>query len=299
MKFRPLILALFILFIINSACSHNLHSTSLKIGVLDQTYYDTFYVEANGWNWGDETVLTLSSGSLPPGLYLSSNGELNGTPTEVGDFVFRINAYSISYSDIFDDDDDVDRDAETYDLFITEASTNEFCPSPDDETLIETYLCLGDLSYDSLSAGTPIDLDMNFFVSFDYGMDYEFTALDFSVFYDPTQFEPIESQLTSQILREAATRTNATVTFSEPTEGELRIVVTVSENTLHKSGRLMDLPFQALQNVAAGEYPFTIVFNTLTTNNTEVVIPSTYEIDGKVSVTADVTEEVDETEEPL
>ena len=279
-----------------SACGRNLHSTSLKIGVLNQTYYDTFYVEEQGWNWGDDTVLTLTSGGLPPGLYLSSNGELNGTPTAVGDFIFCVSAYSFSNYSPFEDDDDVDRDSETYDLFVTEASTNELCPSPDDETLTETYLCLGDLSYDSISAGTALDLDMNFFVSFDYGMDYEFTALDFSVFYDPTQFEPIENELTSQILRESATRTNATVTFSEPTDGELRIVVTVRENTLHKSGRLMDLPFQAVQNVPAGEYPFTIIFNSITANNTDAAIPTTYEIDGKVTVAASIEEEVDETE---
>lgn len=277
-----------------TACGHDLHSESLKIGVLNQTYYDTFYVEEEGWTWGDDTVLAVTSGSLPTGLYLTSSGEIIGTPTSVGDFEFRVTAYSFSYS--FDDDDDVDRDSETYDLFVTEASTNGNCPSPDNESLNDTYYCLGDLTYDTLAAGTAIDLDMNLFVSFEYGEEYEFTALDFSVFYDPAQFEPIESELTSQILREAATRTGAIVTFSEPAAGELRISVTVSENTLHKSGRLMDLPFQAVQNVPAGEYPFEIVFNAVTTSNTEVALPSTYEIDGKVSVTADVEVETEETE---
>ncbi|WP_263282059.1 beta strand repeat-containing protein [Leifsonia sp. ZF2019] len=53
------------------------------------TSYQAYQFEANSHGGGALTYAT-SSGSLPPGLTLSSGGKLSGTPTELGSFTFRV-----------------------------------------------------------------------------------------------------------------------------------------------------------------------------------------------------------------
>ena len=65
-----------------------LTSNSPSTGTLGQLYTTTFTTSGNT---GTNTY-TLDSGTLPPGLTLSSSGTLSGTPTAPGTYVFNIKA---------------------------------------------------------------------------------------------------------------------------------------------------------------------------------------------------------------
>lgn len=270
------------------ACVTNLHSNSLKIGVLNVAYDDSFAVEDDPWSWNNGTALLVTGGSLPPGIQLTGSGQLIGTPTQVGDFSFSVTAYT--FNNNWWGDDDVYEDSEWYTFFVTEASTNTLCPDPADELTIETYACLGDIEKDNLAAGDAFTLDVNYFVDFNLGQSYDIVTLDFSVFYDEAAFAPVNDSLNSQILREAATRTNASVIF-ESLPGELHVIVSAQTQNLHKSGRLIDLPFSALTDTPAGAYPFTVVWNGIGQNSTKHALPTVAEIDGLVTVTDGVYED--------
>lgn len=274
-----------------NGCGNNLQSSSLKIALLDQAYSDNFIVSDDPFTWDANTALLVTSGSLPSGIDLTGNGELIGTPTQVGDFNFRVTAYSYSYDVWSDDGDDVDADSEWYTLFVTEANTNPLCPNPDDEVATEIFICLGTLERDNLATGSELDLDVNYFIDFNKGNGYDVFTLDFSVLYDDTNFSAVDDLLNSQILREAATRTDASVSFdSQP--GELRVVVSASTKNLHKSGRLIDIPFTAIQDVAAGASTFTVMINSIGQQSTKNALPNFVEIDGTVTVTDGVYEDV-------
>jgi hypothetical protein len=271
-----------------SACMTNLHSNSLKIGVLNVAYDDSFAVEDAPWTWDDGTALLVTGGSLPPGIQLTGNGQLIGTPTQIGDFSFSVTAYTFD-NDWWGDDDDVYEDSEWYTLFVTETSTNANCPDPADELATEIYACLGEIEQDNLATGDTFTLDVNYFIDFNQGNSYDVFTLDFSVFYDEAAFAPVADALNSQILREAATRTNASVSF-ESLPGELRVIISAQTQNLHKSGRLIDLPFTASTDTAAGVYPFTVVWNGIGQNSTKQTLPTAVEIDGLVTVTDGVYE---------
>jgi hypothetical protein len=261
----------------------NLHTRPLKTAVVDHTYNDSFFVENNSWgNWGLSTVLTVTGGALPNGIILSSNGQLSGTPTQVGDYGFRVTSYTFD-NDYFSDDD-VYEDSEWFGLFVTEASTNSLCPDPSDVTVTEIFVCLGDIETETWAANEDVTLDVNYFVDFDNGNDYDIFTLDFSIFYDDTLFAPDANKLNSQILREAATRTDATVSFTQVSSDELRVVIQATSKNLHKAGRILDLPFQALANIPAGEYGFTVVWNGVT-SHANGSLPSLAEVDGVITVT--------------
>lgn len=290
---RPL--ALLILILCATGCYNNLKSTSLSTAVLDKNYSDTFLVDENDWNvsWGDNQIaLLVTDGSLPPGIELSGDGWLFGTPTAVGDFDFEVTAYTIHDSYFDDSEDDVYGDSETFTLFVTETSTNLFCPDPSNTVVTETYLCLGDLTADYLEQDDAFFLDVNYFVDFNKGGDYDIRSIDFTIFYDPDNFAPVTEYLNSQILREAATRTGATVEFTEENPGELHVVLTAQSKNLHKSGRIMDLPFYAVQNVPAGTYSFPITINSIVSGSGEN-LPSEFEVDGQIVVAGDVPDSTD------
>ena len=73
----------------------NITTTSLENGRVDVPYDKTITYE---W-WVDAPVFSVVSGSLPPGVSLSLNGYLQGTPTQAGTYTFTIQAEDSYASD--------------------------------------------------------------------------------------------------------------------------------------------------------------------------------------------------------
>lgn len=280
-----------LLFFFTISCGNNLHSTSLKTAVLNESYYDSLFLEEDFWYWDDDIAFVLKKGGLPPGIFLGSNGTLSGTPTAVGDFGFVVTAYT--FDNNFFDEDEVYEDSEWFVLFVTESSTNVSCPSPGDTTTNEFHICLGSLEEESLTTGDTLTLDVNYFIDFNKASDYSIYSLEFSIYYDTENFSFPDELLTSQTLRETATRTNALVTFSKPTEGELNIRIEAQAKDLHKSGRLLDLPLTVNQDLAAGDYDFTVSILDIGSSKSDVNLPGLVEIDGVVSVEEDAVSETE------
>src|SRR5207244_12533236 len=60
---------------------------TLPAGVVGQVYPATTLTKIGG---GTAVTWTIASGHLPPGLVLSTGGQITGTPTTAGSFVVRI-----------------------------------------------------------------------------------------------------------------------------------------------------------------------------------------------------------------
>jgi hypothetical protein len=61
---------------------------------LDSAYRDEDYSAEIEFTGVPEPELSLTSGTLPPGIELSEDGELSGTPTALGDYTFTVTATS-------------------------------------------------------------------------------------------------------------------------------------------------------------------------------------------------------------
>ncbi len=291
-----LYLLLAALVILGTSCGANLYEATLSIAVVDEPYSYSLTAVDEDWELFDSSdlVFSYSSGSLPSGVVVGSNGEIAGTPTELGNFEFRVTVYAIDndwYDWWYDDcwygcwyDDGVTEDSEWYTLFVTEDSTNEDCPSSDNETTTELYVCLGNVEVESLSESEEFVLDINYFIDFDNAEDYDIEYIEFTVYYDSDTLAIDSNDLTSQSLREAATRTNATVTFDDLEADTLTIGVTGVDKSFHKSGRFIDLPFYALADVDAGELIFDIDIVSVISGNEETTLPTAYGIAGSLTV---------------
>lgn len=299
-----------------TACGVNLQATNLSTALLDEYYQDGFFYNDNSWemdDWWDEDEILYAqtSGSLPSGVVIASNGQVVGIPTAVGNYEFRVTVYAIDDYDAFnfavdilssdwdDDDDDVDADSQWFTLFVTERSTNNACPAPNDETTVETYVCLGSIESDTLAQDDTFTLDVSYFINFDNSFDHDIERVAFTIYYDAAQFAPVEDGLNSQILRETATRATASVTFDNTVPGELGVVVTAGDKDFHKPGRFIDIPFSALTNIAAGVYDFPIEIDEIASGDSEVTLPANIGINGNLTVTESIEEEIttDETVE--
>lgn len=283
------LLALFFL----TSCGADLYVDTLDIALLNESYDFRLRAEDNSWELFNDSDLVFlqSSGTLPAGVYVAANGTVFGTPTEVGNFEFRVRTYAIDEGfdfDFFDYDssydDDVTWDDEWFTLFVTEANTNADCPPPNDKGTTETFICLGMPLAESLAQGEEFTLDVNFFVDFDKANDHAIALLDFTVFYDGSLFVPMANRLNSLSLREAATRTNATVSFDGSAAGELRVQVAGEDKTFHKSGRLMDITFTALADIVPADYEFALIIAQIESENDEASLPATIAIDGLLTV---------------
>ncbi len=283
-------LLLFSLCILISACGAKLKDDPLNIGVLDEEYYEALgFSDNSGAFSSNDYIFALEAGDLPDGLTLTSDGEISGTPTSLGLYEFVVQLYSIDdgYSD-----DSVSTDSDTLEIFVTEASTNEDCPLPNDDTTTETYVCAGSGFLESLAEGESFDLDINYFVDFEQSFAYEINRISFSIVYDDSVFELDENELNSQILREASDSVNATVSFNNDTAGTLKVTVTTDdENSFRFSGRLLDIPFYAKSDIPAAEYAFDIAITKVTSNDDDVELPENINIDGTVTVEFDLVAE--------
>jgi hypothetical protein len=286
------LLILFVLLQATVSCGTNLFEETLNVALIDEVYTYELEVDESGWDWLDwsnETFLfAVTEGSLPSGVVLATSGTLSGTPTEVGNFEFRIAAYEVDQGW---GDDDVSSDREWFTLFVTEASTNEDCPLPTTRDTIENYLCLGDIEAETLTADESFDLDINYYTNVDEAEGYNIKTISFAITYDTDYFVLDEDELTSQILREAATRSEATISFDNSVAGTLIITLLGTSKSFHKPGRLIDLPFYAIQDVPAGEYAFGLTITALISDNDDQDLPDSFEVDGSITVESDVEEE--------
>ncbi|EKD51842.1 MAG: hypothetical protein ACD_62C00170G0016 [uncultured bacterium] len=273
-----------------SACGANLYSESLSIALVNEQYTYQLYAEDESWSVFDDALLLFAQtgGVLPDGVSVGSNGLISGVPTEVGNFEFRITAYAIDdewdvWDDCCEDDEDVTSDREWFTLFVTEASTNEYCPWPNDEQTSGLYFCAGNLVQTSLNADESVDLDITYFIDFNNAKGYAIDTLEFTVFFDPEFFYVESSTLSSQILREAATRAGASL---EITIGDdyVTFFVQGQDMDFNRSGRLVDLPIFASQNLAEGDYYFPIIIDQIGSSTNEGSFPTAYEVDGFLTI---------------
>lgn len=271
------------------ACGPQLNITTLSVAVVNQSYTENLAYEDSWYSVFDDVILTLSHGSLPPGVVLSAYGTIAGIPASVGNYEFRVTAYSI-HNDFFDDDS-VTEDSEWFTLFVTEASTNIDCPAPNDEGLEETYFCLGDISTETLAEGDSFTLDVNYYVNLWKAEDYNIHTINLSIIYDASLFTIESNRLNSTMLREAATRAGTAISFDTSIPGELRVTLQGNSKSYHKPGRLIDIPFTALQNITAGEYDFQIIVNDLVPKDSNKTLPAMTEIDGKLTVEENIAVE--------
>lgn len=282
-----------------SACGANLHITTLDVGLLNEAYTYQLMAVDDSWDWPDthEFVYKNASG-LPDGVYVSSDGVVFGTPTEVGIYDFLVTVYSIDY-DYFDDwdfwddwdsccnDSTVTFDSEILTLFVTEANSNPACPSPADRDTQETYICIGSPEVTTLQTNEEVTLDISYHVKLDNAEDYDTDTIDFTIYYDEDLFAIDTNLLNSQLLREAATFADATVSFDDSTPGALRIVMTANGDSFLKPGRLIDLPVYALQNIDSIESPVTLTINGISSTNEKAELPQLVEVDGSITVTGE------------
>lgn len=271
------------LFLSLLACGPQLSITTLSVALVNESYTENLIYEDSWYSINDDVLLTLSHGALPPGILLSAYGTIAGTPTSVGNYEFRVTAYSI-YNDFFDDDDSVSEDSEWFTLFVTEPSSNPDCPSPNEETLEETYFCLGEIESDGLTEGEDFILDVNYYVNLRKAEDYNIHTIDLSILYDPNLFTIDSNKINSTMLREAATRAGATISFDTSIPGELRLSLHGNNKSFHKPGRLLDIPLTARSTIGSGEYDFQIVVNDLVPEDSDSSLPALTEIDGKIIV---------------
>jgi hypothetical protein len=287
--FRTPVLGLLLLFApFLSACFANLHQDRLSVALLDQPYSEQFQIDSS-WDFMEfwNSYFTVADdGELPAGLGVTSGGEIVGSPQEVGHFDFHVSLYSYDPS-IWGDSSSGYEDGEWFTVFVTEPSTNADCPSPDDATLTDLFICAGQLSTDYLEEGDGFYLDINYYANYATSVNDDVATLDFTIGFDPDAFAPYENGLNSSVLRETATHFGSTVAFDEPSPGQLHVVVTAQTEQLRLPGRLMDLPLVAVQDLPAGIYDFTVTFNGIEQGADAKTTPSLVEIDGGLELTDD------------
>jgi hypothetical protein len=272
------------------SCGANLHEANLTIGLFEEPY--SFFLSAEDESYrlfdSSELLFSHSDGELPSGIVIGSSGEIAGTPTELGVFDFRVTAYAIDddWGDWYFDnsDDDVTSDHEWYTLFITEPSSNENCPLPNDEETTGIYICAGILSLESIDQGDKITLDVTYFIDFEEANQYDISSLSFTINYDANNFYIDSNTLTSTILREVANAADASVDFDTTTEGAITIEVSSVDENISKSGRLLDLSFYASQDITESPHDMTISIDQVKTTNEDIELPHFYGIDGSVII---------------
>lgn len=254
----------------------NIQQATLNTALLDDYYEYDFEVDA-AWSdpWDNSTSVQLIQGNLPRGMGISSDGLLFGTPQIVGDFEFRVGIYDIGTGS----ENNSWSDTEWFTLFVTEPSTNEECPSPDDEDVNEFYVCAGTLSESNVVVGDEIELDVNIFINRDDAGDFDFESFSFQINYDSRFLALDEDDLNSGLLREAATRNNASVTFDNTTEGVLLVELEADKGHFVRGGRLMNLPFHVIVDMPEDTYEFSVTINELI-GSKNATLPETVAIGG-------------------
>lgn len=262
------------------SCGPKLESNPLPIGLLD-TFYEHQFTSVSRFA-GDETFYSITNGDLPLGLELSADGEIYGYPEETGLFDFEVTVYQVDYGY---DGDSVSSDSDTFEIFITEPSSNANCPLPTDTTVSEIFICAGSGILDGLYVGESFDLDITYYINPSDAESLNIQTVQFSVTFDATHFEIDEENLNSILLREASSSANTDVSFDAETEGELVITLTThDEDAFELSGRLLDIPFYATTDTPLGDYTFEVNILSVESQNADATLPDLLEINGVVSV---------------
>ena len=91
------------------SCHLKIKSDSLPDGTVGEEYSFSLESECGGDEW------FLQSGNLPPGISLSSDGDLSGTPTLAGIYTFTIGLLDYESDDyLFDDQDNESENVADY-----------------------------------------------------------------------------------------------------------------------------------------------------------------------------------------
>ncbi len=231
-----------------------------------------------------------------PGLSIGANGQIYGTPTTPGSYWFTITAYT--FENNWWDDDEIRQDSEWFHLFVTEASSNSSCANPDSESITELYACAGLVEHETLDAGTEFEFDINYFVDFKQRTKLKVSSFVITLQYDANYFLPAANTINSQLFREAGIEARASLEVLQNIPGTLTLKLTAQNDGkgfIH-SGRMLDLIFEATQNVPAGEYPVTISIDEITSKKDPSGL---VEVSGAIQVLEDVEVEDDEADEEI
>lgn len=268
----------------------DLKSKTIDTALLDEPFEYTFVMK-HGWSdfLDNSDVTQLKEGDLPQGMVVSANRTLEGTPTQVGSYDFKVIAYDV---DRFNADSGFYSlsDSEWFFFFVTEVSTNENCPLPNIHRISEIYICLGKVSLESLGDGDSFSLDVNFYVNLDESGLYNIDTLDFTIVFDEERFLLDEDLLNSSRLREAATFTDPELSFDTTVPGELGVVITAMDEPFLRAGRLLDLSFTAIVDLDEENYDFNLVIEEISASDIdeEADLPEDISLDGSLTLT-DVT----------
>ena len=270
-----------------SGCFVSLQQDRMPIALLNEPYQESFDINNEFWS---SYFTTADGGDLPAGIGVASNAWIMGTATELGHYEFHISLYS--YENSFFNDDGGYVDGEWFTLFVTEPSTNEACPSPQNENIKEVYVCAGKLSQETVENGDEFDLDIEYLANWNDSADFDITAVNFTIGFDAASVTPITDDLNSTLLREVASHFGSTVAFDTTVPGQLNVVVTASTEQLRIPGRLMNIPFEALANLPVGDYAFTITLNSITQGEDAKSTPTLLGVDGMITAEEDVPVEI-------
>ncbi|MCP5464183.1 MAG: putative Ig domain-containing protein [Deltaproteobacteria bacterium] len=264
-------------------CGAKIYEETLNIAVLNQNYNEHLYAVDQDLEVVERSdmVFTKTKGNLPSGIALDAEGYLTGIPTEVGNFEFQVTVYAI---DNYFGSDNVTEDAEWFTLFVTEASSNAACPNPDNETSSEIFICAGSIETNDLEEGDELNVDINLHVQLSKAKKYDIEEIRFMISYDDSLFRVDENALNSLLLREAATRSEASVRFETNVSGDIIVALTAQGENFHKPGRIIDLPLVLIDTPEDGaEADFTVTILAIESGNNDADLPDFVAIDGDFS----------------
>lgn len=263
-----------------SGCGGEIQTTRLPIALLNEVYSYQLAVELD-WDVTDYSV-EQTDGDLPSGLEVDEDGEISGTPREVGLFSFEVTLYVVDSDDPIDSTESY-ADSADLQIFVTEANTNNSCPSPDDETIDELYVCGGEVSI-QLADQDSVDFDVNYYVNPDVGSALDATSLVLNITYDAALLSLDPEELSSAILREAASEVDATISFDTATAGTLMVTLESGEGQFfRRAGRLFDLPFHVVSTAPEGEIDVVLTLESVGAEE-PTSLPETIALDGTITI---------------
>ncbi len=266
MHLRYTLLILSILFAANCAPTPALYSEKIPIALVDEDYSYQFEAVVNGDR--DRLSYEIIDGDLPEGFTLITEGELTGKASatqtglysvnvastyDVSDFVEFMSGVGMIMDVACDIDSECDNEdtsshsRDTFELFVTEPSSNPSCPLPDDETTTGLYICLGELTADDLDSENNLILDVTLFEGYEAAEDSELSQIDLELAYDSAVFEVDQDQMNQDILRESAGYTESTIQIDAATPGIISISLTAQDKSFSMSGRLLDIPLHLIE----------------------------------------------------
>lgn len=284
----------FIICSVTSSCYlgwTELKDQTLETAIINEPYSHNLKTAHHNWGvgWRDDHFLKQTSGDIPDGLGVTSGGNIVGTPLAKGEFKFRVSVFSFEEG-LFDEDEVETEDSAWFILFVTEASTNGNCPLPSNVDVTELHLCLGTLTKTEVKNDEEVALDINYYVNSSQAdsANYDVNQMAMTITYDATSFSMDDAKLNSQLLAEAATRTEATVTFTN-NPGELHVELTAVKKPFLRPGRLMNIPFKAIKDLDQTSYTFTLTSTTYTQSDPDMILPASVALDGELTVETPAT----------